>query len=483
MISTIQLFGTPTRRVMDPVHGSIPLFSHEARIIDHPLFQRLRYIFQNDVVFYVFPGCKHDRFLHSIGTMHSVAMIFEKITGAYIAKMHTQTLPLKERNSIKYLYCCLRLAALLHDTGHAPFSHQFEYSQVVKAILNKKSFKTLWKGEDTSLIYKTLPAHIMHEHYSVRIAHQILKEQGTISDLEVDPMDVLFFMETTEIDISERLKECTYDFFSLFFEAQPIEADITPACKSFLTLLKSFISGEIDADKMDYIWRDSYFSGVKYGMFNRDHLLNSFRIGYEDMEFSGNVFNATFSLAILKKGLMALEDFVYARYQLYHELYNHKTVSGFRKILSLAIDEVAEVPEVKKQITVYMQDIAYFKDFTDTFFWEEFRKYALQNPDSYCAMLVRRQPLEYFDLLEDHDEDDVKRKCNAIRKEKGFDLIYWQSKISFSKINNYFKTIKVLTNEFGADSLQLKRIIDVTDFFEKFEKKEIYHLFKLPELK
>jgi HD superfamily phosphohydrolase len=317
----------------------------------------------------------------------------------------------------------------------------------------------------------------------VRIAHQILQEQGAISELGIDPMDVLFFMETTEIDISERLKECTYDFFSLFVEANPLKADITPACKSFLALLKSFISGEIDADKMDYIWRDSYFSGVKYGMFNRDHLLNSFRIGYEDMEFEENVFNATFSLAVLKKGVMALEDFVYARYQLYHELYNHKTVSGFRKILSLAIDEVSEVPEVKEQIALYMQDIAHFKDFTDTFFWEEFRRFALSNPDSYCAMLVRRQPLEYFDLLEDHDEEDVKRKCNAVKREKGFDLIYWQSKISFSKINNYFKTIKVLTNEFGDKSMKLKRITDVTDFFEKFEKKEIYHLFKLPELK
>lgn len=74
MINSFEIFGTPSKRIMDPVHGSIPVFSHEMRVIDDALFQRLRNIVQNDVVFLVFPGARHNRFLHSIGTMHMISL-------------------------------------------------------------------------------------------------------------------------------------------------------------------------------------------------------------------------------------------------------------------------------------------------------------------------------------------------------------------------------------------------------------------------
>ena len=63
------LLGAYDKLIMDPVHGGIPLYRHEIQVIDHPLFQRLRNICQNDILSLVFPGATHSRFLHSVGCL------------------------------------------------------------------------------------------------------------------------------------------------------------------------------------------------------------------------------------------------------------------------------------------------------------------------------------------------------------------------------------------------------------------------------
>jgi HD superfamily phosphohydrolase len=70
------LLGNYQKLIMDPVHGGIPILAHEVAIIDHPLFQRLRFICQNDILSLVFPGATHSRFLHSIGAMHVGGRMF-----------------------------------------------------------------------------------------------------------------------------------------------------------------------------------------------------------------------------------------------------------------------------------------------------------------------------------------------------------------------------------------------------------------------
>ena len=74
------LLGAYNKLIMDPVHGGIPLYRHEIQVIDHPLFQRLRNICQNDILSLVFPGATHSRFLHSIGVMHvGTRILYRKI--------------------------------------------------------------------------------------------------------------------------------------------------------------------------------------------------------------------------------------------------------------------------------------------------------------------------------------------------------------------------------------------------------------------
>src|SRR5437763_10796028 len=98
--------------IVDPIHDFIRIYESEIKIIDTPVFQRLRRIRQLAGAHLVYPGAQHSRFEHSLGTMHVAGFAGETL----IAKGY-----LDEDKVQK-----LRLAALLHDIGHGPFSHLFE---------------------------------------------------------------------------------------------------------------------------------------------------------------------------------------------------------------------------------------------------------------------------------------------------------------------------------------------------------------------
>lgn len=482
------MFGVPTKRIMDPVHGSIPIYSHEQIIIDTPLFQRLRHILQNDVLFLVFPGAKHNRLLHSIGTMHMASMLFTQITSAYIAYKKIELLDDEQKRSIQYIHCCLRLAALLHDAGHFPFSHQFEECEAVEPFLRPSLLKDLWGNVPVNKwneIYEIKEnKKISHEDFSVRIAYEILSKENILSGVDLKVRDILFFLETAKSGPSETLLSHCQNIVKVLFSDATKDSFNPDIITSFLKYLKSFISGELDADKMDYILRDSYFSGCRYGMYNKDHLVNSLRVGYElFFNKKGEFFDVEFSLAILEKGIGALEDFVYARYQLYLELYNHKTVSGFRKLLSLAIAEILTTEENKIEVKSILLDLQKFSNFTDTFFWEKFRNHAKANPDSACDRLINRKKLMYVMRKIDEDETDIDLFCDRYYQKYAIRLGYWKSRVKFSEISPKFKSIKVLVREESEDGKlkhRLKRVATITDFFSKFQRKEIYHLFEIP---
>ena len=101
------------REFRDPVHGLIKLTDQEVSIIDQLPFQRLRRIKQLAMAHLVYPGALHTRFDHSLGTLHAASRILEKVAkSAQMCEVDVRT---------------VRLAALLHDIGHGPFSHVSEY--------------------------------------------------------------------------------------------------------------------------------------------------------------------------------------------------------------------------------------------------------------------------------------------------------------------------------------------------------------------
>lgn len=193
----------------DPVHGFIRADALESALINSRPVQRLRFIHQLGFAFLVFPGAEHSRFSHVLGAMHLAGRVYD----ALCAKS-AGLLPPGTRSRERRL---VRAAALLHDVGHAPFSHSAE---------------ELFEGG------------IDHEEMTRRLL--ALPEIGEIFARHGDglePADVV------------RL--------------------LAGGGGSTEHLLARIISGELDVDKMDYLLRDSLYCGVRYGSYDLERLLDT----------------------------------------------------------------------------------------------------------------------------------------------------------------------------------------------------------------
>ena len=196
--------------VRDPIHGLVALSPKEVDLINTRAFQRLRRIRQLAMAFLVYPGTLHTRFDHSIGVTHIAGRICNQ---------------LRQLRKITAVECeRIRLAALLHDIGHGPFSHVSEH------LLDKYATKI---GDST--------VEKIHEKVTV----DIINKDSEISDI---------------LTVEERQ-----------FIVEMIEG------KETRDFRRDIISSDLDADKMDYLLRDSYFAGVKYGLYDLEKIIESCR--------------------------------------------------------------------------------------------------------------------------------------------------------------------------------------------------------------
>ncbi len=271
--------------IRDPIHGFIRISKQEKDLIDTEVFQRLRRIRQLAMAFLVYPGALHTRFDHSIGVMH--------IAGRICAR-------LKELNSkrvCKEDVKRIRLAALLHDVGHGPFSHVSEH------LLKKYAPK----DSDTEQALEKI-----HEKITVDIVR---------SDSQIN-----------EILDKEKCGEEDRDFIIDMIQGQEV-----------WDWQRDIVSSEFDADKIDYLLRDSYFTGVKYGLYDLEKMIESCLIDVDETARSVSSDKIETSLAINSKAIYALEQLLLARYHMTQQVYWHRVslISSEMIIrgISLAIDE------------------------------------------------------------------------------------------------------------------------------------------------
>jgi len=248
--------------ILDPVHGMIPITDIELQVISTPPFQRLRGITQLGLASMVYPGATHNRFQHSLGTLH----IMDKLLYTLVQE---DNFNLKEPQRTRVIQK-MRIAALLHDCGHLPFSHIFE-----KYRTNRK-----------------------HEFFSDRIIQK--SEIGQVLE-------------------QNKIKPASIGI--LIDEGLPTEDEDSGILMKMLPLLHS----DADADRMDYLLRDAYFTGVPFGKIDLDRICSFITLNKDKLCYSA-------------KAQDSLENFLYSRFQMYRKVYTHKTVNCYDLILRRIYD-------------------------------------------------------------------------------------------------------------------------------------------------
>lgn len=222
--------------INDPVYGFIRFPEAELmQIIEHPWFQRLRRIKQMGMAHLVYPGAVHTRLHHSLGAAH--------LMNIALNELKTKGIEISKEECI-----AARLAILMHDIGHGPFSHGLEH---------------------------TIVQDISHEDIS-RMIMQRLNESmdGSLSE-------AISIFENTH-------------------------------SKSFLHQL---VSSQLDMDRLDYLNRDSFYTGVSEGVIGYDRILQMLTV-------------KDGGLVVEEKGIHSVEKFIVARRLMYWQVYLHKTVLG-----------------------------------------------------------------------------------------------------------------------------------------------------------
>ncbi len=225
----------------DPIYGFITVpHARILALIDHPWFQRLRYIKQLGVGHLVYPGALHTRFHHALGAMHLI--------GEAIKTLRYKGHSITEEEEIG-----ASIAILLHDVGHGPFSHALEHS-IVEGIAH----------EDVSAL---------------------------VMDALNDQFDGA--METG---------------LAIFRDQHPRRA------------LHQLVSSQLDVDRIDYLNRDSFYTGVSEGVIGGDRILKMLQI-VDDR------------LVVEEKAIYSIEKFLVARRLMYWQVYLHKTVVACEQML------------------------------------------------------------------------------------------------------------------------------------------------------
>ena len=284
------------REIRDPVHGFVKLTDAELAIINTPTFQRLRDVRQLAVAHLVYPGAVHTRFEHSIGCVHLSDLVLSLLLhnqqkGGRLTFGDALSM---DPSATERARGILRLASLLHDLGHPPFSHSGEYllpKWKDAAVLGEAP-----KGQEEK--------RVTHEDMTVYLIRE--SEIGDLIEKHYRNRGI-----SVEDVIAVAVKPGTVRGVK---EAQPL-----------LWVLHEILTWDFGTDRMDYLLRDAHHSGQPTGVFDYRKLLDSLVL-IEDTVAGGVI-----KMGIDGSGRLVAEQMVVARYLMYIALYFHKTKRVYEK--------------------------------------------------------------------------------------------------------------------------------------------------------
>jgi HD superfamily phosphohydrolase len=306
----------------DPVHNIIPFEDDDVdklllRLINTKEFQRLRRIKQLGLSQLVFPGADHSRFAHSIGVMHLARRMWD-----HISRLCPECVDNDQR-------AVVLSAALLHDIGHGPFSHAFE--------------------------------KITGDRHEKR-TREIITTPGT---------DVHTVLTSFNPELP--------DYIKVFFD-EDVEEE-TRGGAVVQPYLTQIVSSQLDADRFDYLLRDSYSTGAEYGRFDLEWMLQ-----HIDIDRNKNRFY------LHSKAVLAAETYISARNHMYRSVYYHKTTRAAEVMLRLLFRRYKELLSVESD--------------------DDSRKSVVPNvPPAIWKAFSTTLGLDEYLLLDDHSLTEFAKAC------------------------------------------------------------------------
>jgi HD superfamily phosphohydrolase len=428
-----------TMQVRDVIHGPIELYPWEMAVIDSQAFQRLRSIKQLGFSEFAYPCAVHNRYVHSIGVAHTAGVAFQSVF-----KKHF----FSNQETYHHFYYLTRVSALLHDIGHGPFSHAIESAMPGVAALHLPP----------EVAGTNLKRQATHEDYSLKIILDstltpiLEREYGRFG---ITPWHIACVMN---LDFKEK---------DGFFNDRGI---------TFRKVLHQIISSEMDADRMDYLQRDSYYSGVSYGKFDANWLLTNLGVYFE---------KKTAHLSLNARAIYTFEDFLLSRYHMFMMVYLHHKSVCYERMM----EEYIKQPDCSFKVP---SDVEAYLRCDDSVFYEHLRRDSAHN--AWAERILLRK--NYKVALEVHeskgdpargpDASDLKAKLKAKN-------IPFLEASSGRGLSNYVKpnlgalaevdehTIFVENSDRLGHESVYKPLDQYTDLFRKYaEKKFIYRIY-VPE--
>lgn len=316
------------KRIADPVYGTIGLSRLEVEVMNTRAFLRLRNIKQLGLAHYVFPGADYSRYAHSLGCCHVAGRILESIKRtdpcAHISDDEIQ------------LY---RLAGLLHDIGHYPFSHAME-----EAI---KGFYSGGIVEGTGPEASTGDGSTIFKHE--RAGREVLDQDTQLHKL---------------LAASGFNAEAVW---SIFMRRGP------------QIRFANLISSDMDADRIDYLLRTAHHTGLPYGTVDLDYIISQMRLDGDS------------NICITPKALRAADHLLLCRYFDYLQVSFHKTVAAFELVLKDVITGLLREGLLRcsrGDVTRMIQD-GQWHEFDDVSHVECVRSYAREARDENDRLKAR----------------------------------------------------------------------------------------------
>ncbi len=244
----------------DPVHGLIEMKGEDrpiADLCDTFAMQRLRRIKQMGFAWLVYPGAEHSRFGHALGAFHIAQKVARRLGLSPEVALH------------------VKVAALLHDVGHGPFSHAWEH---------------VFGGHD-------------HERWGARIATE-------------DP-ELRAALEALEPGLPETLRK----FWGKGYQPH---------------FARKLVSSQLDVDRLDYLLRDGHYSGAGYATYDLAWIIHAIQIAHVSPDREDLVVD-------YRRGMYAVEQYLFARSYMYAQVYHHKTVRAAEWMFIKTLERFAQL--------------------------------------------------------------------------------------------------------------------------------------------